>query len=108
MQDAILQQVKATVRQIDPQAEVILFGSRARGDARRGDARPDSDWDFLVLTSYPLNSKNRYLIVDAVFEQVELVVEEVITLIMHEKAEWYDKYSVTPLFQCIREDGITV
>jgi predicted nucleotidyltransferase len=33
MQDSIAQQVKATVRQIDPQAEVILFGSRARGNA---------------------------------------------------------------------------
>ncbi len=101
MQDAILQQVKATVRQIDPQAEVILFGSRARGDARE-----DSDWDFLVLTSYPLNRKNKYVIVDTVFEQVELVTGEVITLILHEKAKWYDKYSVTPLFQRIEEDGI--
>lgn len=102
--EAILQQVKTTVRQIDPQAEVILFGSRAR----RGDAREDSDWDFLVLTSYPLNSKNKYVIVDAVFEQVELVVGEVITLILHEKTKWYDKFKVTPLFQHIEEDGITV
>ena len=101
MQDAILQQVKATVRQVDPLAEVILFGSRARGDAR-----DDSDWDFLVLTSYPLNRKNKYVIVDAVFERVELVTGEVITLILHEKTRWYDKYSVTPLFQRIKEDGI--
>ncbi len=101
MQDAILQQVKATVRQIDPLAEVILFGSRARGDARE-----DSDWDFLVLTSYPLNRKNKYVIVDTVFEQVELVTGEVITLILREKVKWYNKYSVTPLFQRIEEDGI--
>ncbi len=103
MQNLIAQQVKATVRRIDPQAEVILFGSRARGDART-----DSDWDFLVLTSLPLSNEVKYAVVDAVFEQVELVVEEVITLILHEKAKWYSKFKVTPLFQCVEEDGITV
>ena len=45
-----LQAVKQSVQEIDPQAEVWLFGSRARGDAR-----PDSDWDFLVLTEKPVD-----------------------------------------------------
>ncbi|WP_461150872.1 nucleotidyltransferase domain-containing protein [Spirosoma pulveris] len=39
--EQFLQAVKKQVCEIDPQAEVWLFGSRARGDAR-----PDSDWDF--------------------------------------------------------------
>ncbi|MBC7890457.1 MAG: nucleotidyltransferase domain-containing protein, partial [Ferruginibacter sp.] len=30
---------------VDGTASVILFGSRARGDAAN-----DSDWDFLILT----------------------------------------------------------
>lgn len=101
--EIILQKVKATVQQIDPQAEVILFGSRARGDARE-----DSDWDFLVLTDYQLNDKGKYALVDTVFEQVELTTGEVTTLILHEKAEWYTKFKVTPLFQHIVEDGVAV
>ncbi len=103
METSIPQRVKAVVQQIDPQAEVILFGSRARGDARE-----DSDWDFLVLTSYSLDSKRKYTIVDAVFEQVELISGEVITLLIHESARWQGKFSVTPLFQHIKEDGIFV
>ncbi len=50
MTDAeFLGEVKRYVLELDPQAEVWLFGSRARGDAR-----PDSDWDFLVLTEKPV------------------------------------------------------
>ena len=51
MTDAeFLQEVKRSVLEIDPQAEVWLFGSQARGDARE-----DSDWDFLVLTNQSAN-----------------------------------------------------
>ena len=45
MTDAeFLQEVKRNVQEIDPQAEVWLFGSRARGEAG-----PDSDIDLLVI-----------------------------------------------------------
>lgn len=37
-------QISRAVRQIEPDAEVILFGSRARDSAH-----PDSDWDVLIL-----------------------------------------------------------
>lgn len=41
----IPQLVKQAVHTVVPTADLILFGSRARGDFE-----PDSDWDFLVLT----------------------------------------------------------
>ena len=37
--------IKANVLEVNPEAEVWLYGSRARGTARE-----DSDWDILVLT----------------------------------------------------------
>ncbi|MCR4826365.1 MAG: nucleotidyltransferase domain-containing protein, partial [Bacteroidales bacterium] len=37
--------IKANVLEVNPNAEVWLYGSRARGTARE-----DSDWDVLVLT----------------------------------------------------------
>jgi predicted nucleotidyltransferase len=44
--EAQLQQKAAEIRQEIPGAEVLLFGSHARGEAR-----PDSDIDLLITTS---------------------------------------------------------
>lgn len=49
-EETLLQQmVETIVREISPEA-IILFGSRARGDAR-----PDSDVDLLVVETEPLS-----------------------------------------------------
>ena len=36
--------ITTTVRSSEPDAQILLYGSRARGDARK-----DSDWDVIVL-----------------------------------------------------------
>ena len=95
----ILSSVKKTVQTIDPQAEVILFGSHARGDAR-----PDSDWDFLILTARPVDRVLKNQIRDAVFE-VELALGAVISLVISSKKE-KEKYATIPLYQNIDREGI--
>ena len=51
MNKEVLEHIENTVRDIMPlDARILLFGSRARGDAR-----PDSDWDILII----LNKKKR-------------------------------------------------
>jgi len=44
----VTQRIKAKIMEKDPTAEVILFGSHARGDANK-----DSDWDILILVNIP-------------------------------------------------------
>ena len=43
---SILRMITSTVREKEPDAEVILYGSRARKTARS-----DSDWDVLILVN---------------------------------------------------------
>ena len=40
------------MRSLEPESEIILYGSRARGDERE-----DSDWDLLILVPYPADLK---------------------------------------------------
>ena len=50
MNKDVLEHIEDTVRDIMPlDARILLFGSHARGDAR-----PDSDWDILII----LNKNN--------------------------------------------------
>lgn len=99
MTDAeFLQAVKRSVLEVDPQAEVWLFGSRARGDAR-----DDSDWDFLVLTDKPAQKALKEQIRDNLFE-VEFSADKVIGSIIHSKQEWEDDYRVTPLYRNTKRD----
>lgn len=50
-QEAIKQVVSVIVREVDPET-VILFGSHARGDAR-----PDSDVDLMVVEQEPFSAQ---------------------------------------------------
>jgi predicted nucleotidyltransferase len=40
----MIDRIGKSIRSKDPNAEIFLFGSRARGDNRK-----DSDWDVLIL-----------------------------------------------------------
>lgn len=93
--------VKATIHQVDETAEVILFGSRARGDFDS-----DSDWDFLILIDEEVTPEKEELIRNALYD-IELATGEVITSIIEETSEW-DKYEETSIYKNIEEQGILV
>jgi len=95
----ILSLVKDEIRKIDDKAEVILFGSRARGDFRQ-----DSDWDFLILLEKPLSPGLKDLIREKLYK-LELDTNEVISSLVHNKQDWENR-AVLPIYQIIQQEGI--
>lgn len=92
--------ISARVHQTEPDAKVFLFGSRARGEAR-----PDSDWDVMVLLND--NSKtNRWDTVKQLF-YLSLDIEQDINPIVYTKSEW-NKRSFTPFYKNVMKDGIEI
>ena len=60
MTDHTLKQIRATIHSKLPRAQIVLVGSRYYDEAR-----PDSDYDLLVLSTLPVRSHTKQRIVDA-------------------------------------------
>ena len=91
--------IKDSLQHIDPGIEVILFGSRARGDFDI-----ESDWDILILTSVNLVKEEKRLIRDVIFD-IEIEIEEPISTLIYSKEEW-EALAITPLYQNIKSEGV--
>ena len=98
----VLSRIREKVKKIDPQAEVILYGSRARGDES-----PDSDWDLLILVNSRADLKKEMEFRHKLFD-LELDLEESFSVTVHNKNEWKSKYWVTPLYQNISKEGLRI
>jgi uncharacterized protein (UPF0332 family) len=98
---SLLEQALTTVRSIEPSSQVILYGSRARGDAE-----PDSDWDLLILFDGP-DDPNRQDAIRRRIYALELDSGECISAIVHGRDAWDSPRSrVMPFYAHVQDDGI--
>ena len=103
MKSVLLDKVKNAVKQIEPSAEIILYGSRARNDFREY-----SDWDFLVLVDGEVDTARTDRIRRVLFD-VELDTDQVISSIIRSRQEWNSpRYSVVPLHRNVEREGIRI
>lgn len=99
----IPQLVKHAVHTVVPTADVILFGSRARGDFN-----PESDWDFLVLTDEPFNWDLRVRINQLLFA-ITCETGEVIFCSLNSKSDWSTPLSeADPFHKNVMREGVMV
>ena len=101
-QEIVLARIKKQVKEIDPLADIILYGSRARGDSR-----PDSDWEILILVNSPADIETEKVFRHKLYD-VELDLGEAVSTYVYNKHEWNSKYWMTPLFKNISNEGIPI
>lgn len=100
--EIVLSMIRKQVKEIDPSAKIILYGSRARGDEK-----PDSDWDLLILVNTRVDIKTEQVFRHKLFD-VELELGEAFSTFVYNKREWKSKYWMTPLYKNISKEGIPI
>ena len=98
---ALLQNIKELVYAIKPTAQISLYESRARNDAR-----PDSDWDILILVDGVVNPFRRDRLRHQIYE-IEWETGEVICSIIRSCQEWNTpRFQQTPFSKSIEKEAI--
>jgi predicted nucleotidyltransferase len=92
----ILSSIKSQVQIVLPDAEVLLFGSRAYGTPTK-----ESDWDILILTDIPVNSETKKKIHNKIFPLSVEIGAFINTLTLQQK-EWQNNPSYYSLHQTIK------
>ena len=103
IQKNLLKQVKNAVQEIEVEAEILFYGSRARGDSI-----DQSDWDFLILLDGKVDDKRTDRIRHRLYE-IEWETGEVISSIIRNKKEWNSRpYRSMPIHIVIEREGISL
>lgn len=95
--------VRDIVHSIDPDADVILYGSYARGEAV-----PDSDWDILIITEINLTWNDEQKLRELIYKY-EVTSDTVLSLVIRSKKEWNNPvFQSSPFYKNIIRDGIRI
>ena len=89
------------VNKTAPDSEVYLYGSQARLNAKRL-----SDQDLLILLNKPnvtFDFETKFM---DEFYELELETGEIISPLIYSKNDWDSNYSITPLFEKIKREGV--
>lgn len=99
----IVQRIKDALNQINPGAKTILYGSEARGDARR-----DSDIDLLILVDkdkIPVEEEKEII---GRLSDLSLETGIIISSIILPKSNWENRPFKTPFYINVMNEGIVL
>jgi uncharacterized protein len=99
--DVLLKLVKNAVREIEPAAEIILYGSRARNDET-----PESDWDLLILLDGDVDDARADTVRHRLYE-IEWEHDAVLCSVICNRQKWDSPlYQLMPFHENVEREGI--
>ncbi len=99
----LLVECKAAIQEVVPEAGVVLYGSRARGEARE-----DSDYDLLVLVDQEPNMELERAIVDRLVP-LEVRTGKVLTVLVYSRSQWDSAlYRAMPFHRNVTREGVPI
>ena len=97
----IVEQIQRTIRQTAPTATTILYGSEARGDAR-----PDSDIDLLILLDGTQRDLRQEDEIAGKLYDIELSSGIIISPMIMLRKQWENRPFKTPFYINVINEGI--
>ena len=100
---SVLNKIKQVARSTTPEGSVVLlFGSRARGEAHKG-----SDWDILIVLPKDFLQQSDYDMVSYPLVELGWTLGEQINPIIYTKKEW-EANSITSFYDNVQRDAISL
>ena len=97
----VVDAIRRKTHEILPDAQAIIYGSEARGDAR-----PDSDIDLLILLpDEQVSPVREHAIVSKMFE-IELQSGIIISTLVLPRHQWDNPPIVTPFYRNVKREGM--
>jgi predicted nucleotidyltransferase len=96
----ILQLIKKSVKDTEPNAIVILYGSYARGDYKE-----DSDLDLLVLINKDEITRSDQKRIKYPLYDIEFDTGTIISALIFSKRDWEMNHMITPFYENVVREG---
>lgn len=96
-----MKQISQTVHRLEPSASTILYGSEARGDAR-----PDSDIDLLILLDGDKRDLKREDRLSGELYEIELATGVLISPMIMLRKQWENRPFKTPFYINVMNEGV--